>query len=109
MRNQLTDIMEKDIIECSTSPWGARTLLVERPGWSYRLFNYRDLNRSSRVEPNPFPNVEETLSLLGSVKCYTGVDMAPGAGAIRWNPVTKQKRLSIHPMVITNRRECQWV
>ncbi|KAK8779457.1 hypothetical protein V5799_019204 [Amblyomma americanum] len=69
MERQVQDLIDRGIVEHSKSPWGAPALLVEKPDGSYRLVvDYRELNAVTRIYPYPIPNIQETLSQLGSAR-----------------------------------------
>lgn len=54
----------KGTIERSTSPLGAPELLIGKPDGSCRyILDYWDLNKLTRIDPYPLPNIQETLSL----------------------------------------------
>lgn len=92
MDRQVNELLDQGIIEHSTSPWGAPALLVEKPDGSYRfVVDYRDLNRVTRVDPYPLPNISETLSELGSAKFFTVVDMASGYWQIEMHENDREK------------------
>lgn len=92
MEQQVKEMLEKDIIEHSTSPWGAPALLVQKADGSFRfVIDYRDLNKVTRVDPYPLPNIEETLALLGSAHYFSVVDMAAGYWQIEMEPSDKEK------------------
>lgn len=92
MEKQVDSLLEADIIQHSTSPWGAPALLVEKPDGSYRfVVDYRDLNKVTRIDPYPLPNVQETLAQLGNAKYFTVVDMASGYWQIEMEPRDREK------------------
>lgn len=92
MERQVNELLDAEIIEHSTSPWGAPALLVEKPDGSYRfVVDYRDLNRVTRIDPYPLPNILETLSELGSARFFTVVDMASGYWQIEMHEHDKEK------------------
>lgn len=77
MQQQVEELLEKGIIEHSTSPWGSPALLVQKPDGSFRfVVDYRELNKVTRIDPYPLPNIQETISQLGAAKFFTVVDMA---------------------------------
>ncbi|KAK8773672.1 hypothetical protein V5799_011792 [Amblyomma americanum] len=92
MERQVQDLIDRGIVEHSKSPWGAPALLVEKPDGSYRLVvDYRKLNAVTRIDPYPIPNIQETLSQLGSARYFTVVDMAAGFWQIAMDPADAEK------------------
>lgn len=92
MERQVNELIGKGIVEHSTSPWGAPALLVEKPDGSFRfVVDYRDLNKVTRIDPYPLPNIQETLSLLGGSQYFTVVDMASGYWQIELDAQDREK------------------
>lgn len=92
MQDQVDALLERGIIEHSTSPWGAPALLVQKPDGSFRfVVDYRDLNKVTRVDPYPLPNIQETIAQLGSAKYFTVVDMASGYWQIEMDENDREK------------------
>lgn len=92
MERQINELLQNDVIEHSTSPWGAPALLVQKPDGSYRfVVDFRDLNKVTRIDPYPIPNIQETLSQLGNAKFFTVVDMASGYWQLEMDERDKEK------------------
>lgn len=109
MEQQVREMLEKDIFEHSTSPWGAPALLVQKADGSFRfVMDYRDLNKVTRVDPYPLPNIEETLALSGSAHYFSVVDMAAGYWRIEMEPRDKEKPLLTHQVGTISGKGCQW-
>lgn len=92
MDRQVQGLLDKDIIEHSKSPWGSPALLVQKPDGSYRfVIDYRKLNSATRIDPYPLPNIEETLSQLGSAKYFSVIDLASGFWQIEMDARDSEK------------------
>lgn len=92
MERQVQGLLEKDIIDYSKSPWGSPALLVQKADGSYRfVIDYRKLNSVTRVDPYPLPNIQETLSQLGSAKYFSVVDLASGFWQIEMDKEHREK------------------
>lgn len=92
MRQQVEELIEKSIIEHSISPWGSPALLVQKPDGSFRfVVDYRELNKVTRIDPYPLPNVQETISQLGAARFFAVVDMASGSWQIEMDENDKEK------------------
>lgn len=92
MQQQVEELIEKGIIEHSTSPWGSPALLVQKPDGSFRfVVDYRELNKVTRIDPYPLPNIQETISQLGAARFFTVMDMASGFWQIEMDENDKEK------------------
>jgi len=92
----INEMLEKDIIEPSMSPWSSRIVLVQKKSKDgsvkYRFcVDYRNLNAVTKPDAYPIPNIVDTLDSLGHSKIFTVLDMASGYHQIRINPEHKEK------------------
>ena len=59
------DMLQKDVIQPSSSPWASPVVLVQKKDGSYRFcVDYRKLNRITRKDAYPLPRVDDTLDAL---------------------------------------------
>ncbi len=64
-RGLLKEMLEKGIIERSTSPWTAPTVLVLKKDGTVRFcVDYRKLNSATRKDVYPLPRIDATLDAL---------------------------------------------
>lgn len=76
---QTQGLIDTGIVEQSKSPWGTPALSVEKRDGSFRIVaDYSRLNAVTRVDPYQIPDIQETLSQLGSAECFSVVDFALG-------------------------------
>ena len=62
--NFITDGLENDLIQPSTSPWASPLVLVRKPDGSTRFcVDYRKLNESTANVSWPLPRVDDALSI----------------------------------------------
>jgi len=65
VRALLDDILKKNIISPSESPWASPIVLVKKKDGSIRFcVDYRQLNAITRKDAYPLPRVEDTLETL---------------------------------------------
>jgi len=69
MRRQVQDILDKDVIRESKSPWSVQVILVPKKSLNgrakYRFcVDFRALNSVTKFEPYPVPTFQETTSTL---------------------------------------------
>jgi hypothetical protein len=89
-------MLEKRIIEPSTSPWSSSIVLVQKKSKEgnirYRFcIDYRTLNAVTKPDANPIPNIVETLDSLGQSKIFSVLDMASGCHQIPIKPADREK------------------
>ncbi|XP_056114186.1 uncharacterized protein LOC130090696 [Rhinichthys klamathensis goyatoka] len=64
MRTLLADMLEKKVIQPSSSPWAAPIVMVRKKDGSWRFcVDYRKLNSLTYKDAFPLPRIEETLTL----------------------------------------------
>lgn len=73
------ELLENGVIQHSNSPWSAPALLVQKKDGSQRLvIDYRKLNKITRIDPYPLPQIPETLSMLSNSKYFSVMDTISG-------------------------------
>ncbi len=93
LEEMIQDMEKQDIIERSTSPWGAPCLLVAKPNnKGYRfVVDYRGINKLIELQAQPLPTTEEALSNLGSAQptYFTTLDLQSGFYQITIDPESR--------------------
>ena len=93
LKGMILEMEEQDIIERSTSPWGAPCLLVAKPNnKGYRfVVDYRGINKLIELQAQPLPTTEEALSNLGAAnpKYFTTLDLQSGFCQITIDPESR--------------------
>ena len=60
LKKQLEELIEKQFIRPSVSPWGAPVLLVKKKDGSTRLcIDYRQLNKATIKNKYPLPRIDD--------------------------------------------------
>ena len=73
------DLLEKGLIEPSTSPFGASVLFVPKPDGTWRLtVDYRALNAITVKDRYPLPRIDDLLDQLKGKVCYSSMDLLSG-------------------------------
>ncbi|GBG88460.1 hypothetical protein CBR_g47159 [Chara braunii] len=79
LRAQLDDLLEKDWIRPSSSPYGAPILFVRKRNKDLRLcIDYRKLNAQTVKNVDPLPRIDDLLERLGDAKFFSKLDLKSG-------------------------------
>ena len=72
-------MLQKDIVERSSSPWASPIVLVKKKDGSTRFcVDYRKLNSITRKDAYPLPRIDDTLDTLHGSMWFTTLDLASG-------------------------------
>ena len=78
-RKMIDDMLQKDIIQPSSSPWASPIILVPKKDGSMRFcIDYRKLNCVTRKDAYPLPRVDDTLEALSGSKWFSTLDLICG-------------------------------
>jgi hypothetical protein len=81
---KLTDLLEKGLVEPSTSPYGAPILFVGKEGVSLHMVQeYRCLKKNTIKNRYPLPKIDDLLDSISGMKYFTSLDLTSGYYQIR--------------------------
>ena len=79
IEKQCLELQDLGIIEPSMSPWSSPVVPVIKPDGTIRLcIDYRRLNKITKSDKFPMPNLSDTVFSLHGVKYFTTLDMVRG-------------------------------
>jgi hypothetical protein len=91
LKKQLTELLEKGLINPSVSPFGSPVLLVKKSNGELRLVcDYRAVNRITVRNRYPLPRIDDLLDQLYGAKCFSSLDLKAGYNQIRLREEDKQ-------------------
>ena len=91
MREQITYLLDRGLIEPSSSPWGSAVLFVPKKGGALRMcVDYRMLNKATIKNKFPLPHIEEHLTKLGGAKIFSKLDLRSGYWQLRLEDQAKE-------------------
>ncbi|XP_074283271.1 uncharacterized protein LOC141607825 [Silene latifolia] len=86
LRKQLDEMIEKDFIRPSSSPWGAPVLFVKKKDGSMRLcIDYRELNRVTVKNKYPLPRIDDLFDQLKGASVFSKIYLRSGYHQIPMN------------------------
>jgi hypothetical protein len=69
-------MLERKVIRQSTSPWASLVLLADKKNGKVRFcVDYRRLNKVTRKDAYPLPNIKKILDKLGGKKFFSTIDL----------------------------------
>lgn len=78
-QRQVGEMLEKGIIEESSSPWASEYVMVKKKTGEWRMcIDYRRLNTMTKKNSYPLPNTEECLETLAGKVYFSKLDFASG-------------------------------
>ncbi|XP_052734270.1 uncharacterized protein LOC128196752 [Vigna angularis] len=79
LKKQIEDLLEKQFIRPSASPWGAPVLLVKKKDGGSRLcVDYRQLNKLTIKNKYPLPRIDDLMDQLHGATVFSKIDLRSG-------------------------------
>ncbi|KAL1914349.1 uncharacterized protein VTP21DRAFT_8988 [Calcarisporiella thermophila] len=84
LKRQIDELLEKEFIKPSTSPYGAPVIFAPKRDGTLRLCtDYRALNKATIKNRYPLPRIDDLLDQLHGAKYFTRIDLRQGYHQIR--------------------------
>nr|KYP75852.1 Transposon Ty3-I Gag-Pol polyprotein [Cajanus cajan] len=84
LKGQLEDLLEKQLVRPSVSPWGVPVLLVKKNDGGSRLcVDYRQLNKLTIKNKYPLPRIDDLMDQLRGASVFSKIDLRSGYHQIR--------------------------
>nr|GEV28800.1 retrotransposon protein, putative, Ty3-gypsy subclass [Tanacetum cinerariifolium] len=84
LKDQLQELLERDLIQSSVSSWGVPVLFVKKKDGSMRLcIDYRELNHIIVRNRYPLPRIDDLFDQLQGAKFFSKIDLRSGYHQLR--------------------------
>ena len=91
-KHLIKDMLNKNIIQHSSSPWASPVVLVQKKDGSLRFcIDYRKVNAVTRKDVYPLPPVDNILDTLSSCKWFTTLNLLSGFWQVEVDPNDREK------------------
>jgi hypothetical protein len=76
LKIQLQELLDKEYIRPSVSPWGETILFLKKKDSTLRLcINYRQLNKMTNKEKYPLPRINDLFDQVGGANIFSKLDL----------------------------------
>ena len=84
VQKQVAELLEKGLIQPSSSPYGAPILFVRKKDGALRMvIDYRALNKVTVKNRYPLPRIDDLFDQLQGAKVFSSLDLMSGYHQIR--------------------------
>eukprot|EP00253_Pinus_taeda_P012641 PITA_12641 len=84
LKMQLQELLDKNYIRPSVSPWGAPVLFVKKKDGTFRMcIDYRQLNKLTIKNKYPLPRIDELFDQVKGATVFSKIDLRSGYHQIR--------------------------
>eukprot|EP00253_Pinus_taeda_P029605 PITA_29605 len=84
LKMQLQELLDKNYIRPSISPWGAPMLFVKKKDGTFRMcIDYRQLNKHTIKNKYPLPQIDELFDQVKGATVFSKIDLRSGYHQIR--------------------------
>ena len=92
VRHLLQDMLSRDVISPSKSPWASPIVLVGKKDGSTRFcVDYRKVNEVTHKDAYPLPRVDDSLDTLAGSRWFSTLDLKSGYWQVEVAPEHRQK------------------
>ena len=87
LKKQLKELLDKQFIHPSSSPWGAHVIFVKKKDGTQRMcVDYRALNEVTTKNKYPLPRIEDLFDQLKGARVFSKIDLRSGYHQLRIRP-----------------------
>lgn len=98
VKEQIDDMLARDIVQPSHSPWASPIVLVPKKEGGQRFcVDYRRVNAVSESDAFPLPTVSEILESLAGASVFSTLDLNSGYWQVAMDPESMAKTAFVSP------------
>ncbi|XP_043263107.1 uncharacterized protein LOC122403574 [Colletes gigas] len=98
LRDEIDEMLQKDIIEESESPWAAPVVMVAKKDGGVRVcVDYRRLNAITVTDTYPLPRIDDLIHATTSTRFMTTLDLRSGYWQIPVHQKDQEKTTFVTP------------
>eukprot|EP00253_Pinus_taeda_P015634 PITA_15634 len=84
LKMQLQELLDKNYIRPSVSPWGAPVVFVKKKDGTFRMcIDYRQLNKLTIKNKYPLPRIDELFDQVKGATVFSKIDLRSGYHQVR--------------------------
>ena len=92
IEKHIADMLERNVIQPSVSPWASPVVLVSKPDGSTRFCcDFRKLNQVTKKDSYPLPLISESLEALSGTQYFSTMDLMSGYWQVELDPQAREK------------------
>lgn len=92
IQENVADMLQRNVIRPSSSPWSSPVVLVRKKDGSVRFcVDYRALNKITRKDVYPMPRIDDALDCLQGAEYFSSLDLRSGYWQIPMHESDKEK------------------
>ena len=93
IERQVEDLLQRDIIKKSNSPWSSPVVLLvtKKDGCQRFCVDYRQVNAVTIKDAYPLPHIDDFLCALSGAKWFSTLDLASGYWQVPMDPASSGK------------------
>ena len=92
IEKHIDEMLERNVIQPSVSPWASPVVLVSKPDGSTRFCcDFRKVNQITKKDSYPLPLIAESLEALGGKRIFSTIDLISGFWQVNLHPEAREK------------------
>ena len=91
IRDHAEEMLKNDIIRPSESPWNCPIILLKKKGKSRFVSDFRELNKKTKSDTYPLPNIKDCVERMEGAKYWSTLDAASAYWSVELEEKDREK------------------